>query len=359
MVMSWLHRRRSRSSDRLVVSWSNGILAYVLARVDADGQWAVSRLGVERREADTGDAFAARLQAQQLSSGGVHAVLRAEQYQLLQIPTPAVPQEEWRAAARYQVRDMVDQPLDELVLDVMQVGDGKQSEKAVGSLFVVVASNAVVREVSVLAQEQRWPLSVVEVEDTAIRNLQIALARRYGLGNAACALLTRVSERQALLTMVANGELFYSRRLDLQESFDSLFSEQPEPAAPVPESSFVPVVEYVPSHTGDSSFGDLGYYGTAAGSGGQDPRQRLLVEVQRSLDLWDRTWTALPLAGFFVHAGDRSGEVAAWLGRETGHAVQVADFHATYPALSGLTLQDQQLCLPLLGALLRDPEPAT
>ena len=79
----------------------------------------------------------------------------------------------------------------------------------------------------------------------------------------------------------------------------------------------------------------------------------LLVEVQRSIDLWERTWTQWPLAGFQVFAGERSAELAEWLSRDTGQNVSALEVASSFAGWDTVAESDRPLCLPLLGILLR------
>ena len=74
---------------------------------------------------------------------------------------------------RYQVRDMLDVHIDDVTLDVMRVGDGQN--KGMPHLFVVAAPNAVLRDATDLAELMRWNMHVMDVQETAQRNLQNAL----------------------------------------------------------------------------------------------------------------------------------------------------------------------------------------
>jgi MSHA biogenesis protein MshI len=89
-----------------------------------------------------------------------------------------------------------------------------------------------------------------------------------------------------------------------------------------------------------------------------DKAQRLVVEVQRSLDVWDRTWSSLPLSGLRVYAGERSAELATWLARQLGQTVVALDVAELFLGFDAAPLADQGLCLPLLGVLLRHEGPA-
>jgi len=356
--MRWPWRRQG-SGEQLVVSWSGQTLAYVLARAGADGTHQVLKLGVEHQGADSTEDFVRRLQGLGLKGLEARIMLRPEQYQLLQIDAPAVPPEELRSAARYQIREMLDTHVDDVTLDVMRVGDGQQ--KGAGHLFVVAATNAVVRGVLELGDAMHWTVSVIDIQETAQRNLQSALAERDGRADRANAALVLVDERQAVLTISANEELFYTRRLEVPAGFlaEAWVHGSDESAGAA--KSFTPVDEYVPDYSvGGVSYGNdysdtrTVHTASVAGGGGDDDKaQRFLVEVQRSLDLWDRSWSSMPLNGVRVYAGERSEELSKWLGAQLGQTVLPLDVNALFPGFEDGSLGDKALCLPLLGVVMR------
>lgn len=347
--MRWPWKSKA-SKDQFIVSWSGGTFAYVRARANGMNQHDILQIGVEHQGGDSRDDFVRRLQGLGFKGVLTHVMLRPEQYQLLQIDAPNVAPEELRSAARYQIRDMVNSHIDDITLDVMQVGDGQQ--KGPAHMFVVAAPNETIREVIALGDALHWTIPVIDIQETAQRNLQSALAQQEGRLERADAALLICDERHAMLTISANEELFFSRRLDLPDGFLAMtwggsgLGDLPAPDA------YTPVAEYVPDYASGDSLG--GHY---AGSGGDhadtDRLQRFVVELQRSLDLWDRTWSSMPLAGLRVSAGERSAEMAAWLGRELGQPVSGMDLLARFPGLEAAPTADQLYCLPLLGVLLR------
>ncbi len=345
--MRWPWKSKS-SQDQFIVSWSGGAFAYVMARANADGLFAIQQMGVERRGADSMDDFVRRLQGLGLKGMVAHVMLRPEQYQLLQIDAPPVTPEELRAAARFQIREMVNVHIDDITLDVMQVGDGQQ--KGPNNLFVVAAKNDVVREVIALGDALNWKVQVIDIQETAQRNLQSALSKRDGRLERADAAMFIADEHQAMLTISANEELFFTRRLDLPQGFMTMpWGAGHDAATDATPDAFTPVSEYVPDYAGVSSGGTA----ASADLGDAERLQRFLVEVQRSLDLWDRTWSSMPLGGLRVYAGERSVELAGWLSREMGQTVSAMDLEAQFPGLQSLAVADQAYCLPLLGVLLR------
>ncbi len=352
---------RNTSADLVAVSWCDQTLAFVRGRVRDDGLCEVRKFGVLRQGADTG-ALAGRLEALGLKGGPVRVMLRPHQYQWLQIDAPGVAPDELRAAARYQIRDMLDTHIDDVTLDVMRLGDGQH--KGTQHLFVVAAANAALRASAELATTLRWTIPVIDVQETVQRNLQNALARREGILDRATAALVLTDEAQAVLTICANDELFYTRRLDVPPGFlDSDWGA--DQAAEAVAAGF---------HTGGrvraglrgrwrllwqrlfpAPVHGIGAVRWPADSAGADSEraQRFLVEVQRSLDLWDRTWSSLPLAAVRVYAGERSVALAQWLTRELGQGVVPLTLDGIVDGFTGGSDEDRALCWPLLGLLMR------
>lgn len=326
-MIRWL-RKKSSSSDQLVVSWSGQTLAYLLARRSGNQGHEVLRSGVERQAQGQGpgtqdpglEGMVHGLKQLELAELPVSVMLRPEQYQLLRIRAPAVPTDELRAAARYQIVKMLDAPVDDFVVDVMRVGGGRSrgAGHLAGHLFVVAARRTVIAGLEDLCSAMRWTVAVIDIQESAQRNLQSALAvsEGRGLSNRANAALVLLDSHHAVLTICADGELFYARRFDLPPDFLA---------------------------------------GTWGG-GEDDGATRFLLEVQRSLDLWDRMWSSLPLDRIWLYAGDRSDELARWLTGQLGQPVQPMEVAAQFPGFKGRTVADEALCMPLLGLLLRAEE---
>jgi len=351
-MLRWPWLRHS-SNASLVISWADGVLSFVVARPQSEGGFRVTAAGVERRGADSLEAFASRLAALGLKGLTAVAMLRPAQYQFLQIDAPKVPPQEMRAAARYLVKDMITAHIDDVTLDVMKVGDGKH--KADEHLFVVATTNPLVRELLDLSDLMKWDVRVIDVQETAQRNLQQMVAKREQRQDQADALLTIADDRQGLLTISANDELFFTRRLELPPGFMTMsWGQTAEQPTAEQAQGFVPVTEYVPEYAvGGESYGADYSAGSVDYSAGNEPHQRVLVELQRSLDLWDRTWSSLPMPGVRVAAGACSQELAQWLTRDMGQSVQAMDLRNDFVGWEAVPEGDRMECWPLLGVLLR------
>ena len=327
--------QRAVADDRLVVCSSADSFAYV----QADRPGTLQRCGVEARGADSPADFARRLRALGLPARAVSAVLPLRHGQLLQVDAPAVKPEEMKAAARWRIKDLVEERLDDMTIDVMMVGDDRQ--RAHPQIFVAAASNTKLREVGELTRGAGLELTVVELMETSQRNLQTAIATADGLAERASAALM-LHGNQCLLTICARGELFYTRRLDWDGA--SLVNSPQAQAKPTPAQAELESVDFID-------------YGADLDAGPADDGDapRLVIELQRSFDVWERSWPDLPLAGLWLQVGDDSPALAATLESALGLRVQVLDPERVFPGLAGLagTPAVASAVLPLLGALLR------
>jgi len=354
--MSWPWSVKTHK-DFLVTSWTGSVFAYVRARRLSSGQYQVTGMGVERQGAEGANEFFARIEGLGLSGSSMQVVLRPEQYQLLQIDAPEVPAEEVKSAARWKIREMVDTHVDDLTLDVLRVGDDRV--RVTGQLFVVVTRTALVKELVQLGERLHSPVRFVEVQDTVQRNLQtLAAVSGAGMAERATAALVLGDGQYALLTICAYGELFYSRRIELGAGFVQGAWLSGATAQSAFSEAYVAVPEYVPGGHVDGSYsneyGGADYGGSSSQASSADDRaQRFVVEVQRSLDVWERTWSSLPLDGLKVFAGERSQELAQWLSQELGTNVSALDVAFHFPGFAAANAADSSYCWPLLGALLR------
>lgn len=336
--LRWPWRRRRHAGDRLVIGSDPDRLAWLHA--DASGQ--VRRCGVVERGSDEAADFARRVRGLGLPAHDVTAVLALRDVTLLQIETPAVKPEEMKSAARWRIKDLVETRLDELTIDVMHVGD-ERARQAQRQLFVAAARNALIQDLVRRTQAGGLGLSVIDIAETVQRNLQTAAAEAAGIGQRATAALGHHGE-QALLTICAGGELCFARRLDWDDSVLA------------PRAAALPALP--------ASFDNLDFvdYGAADGRAGgdDDNTPRLVVELQRSFDVWERSWPDLPVALLWVQAGDADAALIAQLEPALGFAVRRLDPVPLFPGFADAAHEPQvrAAVMPLLGALRREPAPA-
>ena len=278
--------------------------------------------------------------AKPVTAGDAIALLDPADYQILKVDTPNVPQEELKAAARWQIKEMVDVDVAELTLDVMHVGGDVERPNTTSTrqLFVVAARNSAIKALTGSASGLTDKVSIVDVWETSLRNLLARQARADDVAARACAAV-HIDERHCLLVVCAGDELFYTRRLERDPGLLARArGEQAEgPVAEMPLG-----FEYQPGGTFDSNAAQ------------ESP---LVVELQRSIDVWERSWPELPLARLYVITAEHGAEVAALIQRELGQRTlalnPLAGFAPDGPPPEGDAARALAACLPLLGAALR------
>ena len=199
-------------------------------------------------------------------------------------------------------------------------------------------------------EREGMELAVIDICETAQRNLQNAFAEAQGLRERATAALM-VHESQCLLTISANDEMFYTRRLEWDENvFGHQAEASREPGAATP--AYGPGVL---SQQTLESVDIVDYSVKVPEFGTAHDTPRLVIELQRSFDVWERSWPDLPLAHLTVHAGAGSASLASIIKRDLGLQVEPMDISTLFRGLDGEAVNAEVLeaCVPLLGALLR------
>lgn len=240
----------------------------------------------------------------------VTTLLAPGEYQLLLVDAPNVPTEELKKAIRWRIKDMLSYHIDDATVDVLHIPPRKEQGERPQSIYAVAAPNATLQKRIALFDQARVPLSVIDIPEMAQRNI----AALYEEGDAALALLA-INDDGGLLTFSARGELYLSRRIDIT----------------------------------------AGQLQDASEERRQQHRERVDLEVQRSLDYFGRQYHYLQVRRLLVSAPEGTGlepELAANLALtvERLDLSQVMDISAA-PALGHGDFATD--ALHALGAALR------
>lgn len=190
-------------------------------------------------------------------------LLAPAHYQILLVDAPAVKREELKPALRWRIKDMIDYHVDDATLDVLDLplppGPGARTPQ----MYAIAARTSVIRGTIERLENAGIPLSVIDIPDTAQRNL----AAHYEAPQRGVVALT-FDRHGGLITVNFSGELYLTRRLDITEA--QLAEAEPEEYARLAE--------------------------------------RVLVEMQRSFDHCERSFPFFSLSRAMVGpiAGDTS-----------------------------------------------------
>lgn len=288
-------------TDRIVV-------ADVLRRTDARPQ--VRACDSFAREGGELDALKRLKNAKRLSCNRCTTLLWHGQYQLLQVDAPDnakdMPHEELREAMRWRVKEMVDFPIETAGMDVIVLPPaGSHSPQ----LWAVVANREALQSRVHLFQDAKIPLAAIDIPELAQRNIA-ALFEEPNRGLAVVAF----DGKGGRLTISYQGELYTVRYLDV--SGTDLASAQAE-------------AQY----------------------------ERVLLDIQRTLDNFDRNYSAIPLSRLLVGPLPGGERFIAYLAANlslpvvSANLADVFDFEAV-PGLAEVSAQYENW--RALGAALRD-----
>jgi MSHA biogenesis protein MshI len=245
-----------------------------------------------------------------LSTQSCTTLLSAGSYQFLQTDGPDVPKDELREALRWQVKDLVDFPVEQATLDVLDIpqpagGSGRHM------VYVVISRNDQLLPLITHFNQADVELAAIDVPEMAQRNLA-ALCEE---GERGLALLS-FDDTGGLLTFTAKGELYMVRRVEvglrqLLEADDARRDQLLD---------------------------------------------RIGLELQRSLDNFDRQYSFIPVNRLLLSPGPFSQLLKSFLGEYLGMPVDVLELSSVLdisdvPELN--TLKRQAACLATIGAALR------
>lgn len=264
-------------------------------------------------------------------------LLAQGQYQLLSVDAPNVPQDEMKEAVRWRLKDMIDFPVGDATIDMVDVPVSKAPGVRNQTLLAVAAQNSIIEQRQMLFSAAKIALTAIDIPDMAQRNIS-TLLEPEGRGLA----MLSFNADGGLLTVTYGGELYLSRRIDV--SLTQLLHSQ---SAPGTMKSGVRDIELVTEATQ-----------LAPTDAQLNCFDKITLELQRSLDHCDRQYHFIVVAKLVlapIEAPALQTHLAAnmYMPVEMLDLADVVDLSDT-PHL--LKAQQQQRFFLCLGAALRQEE---
>ncbi|EUJ09826.1 hypothetical protein Meth11DRAFT_0630 [Methylophilaceae bacterium 11] len=231
-------------------------------------------------------------------------VLNAKDYQLLQVESPNVPEQERKEALRWKIKDMVDYPVEQATLDYMKIPQDPAYPNKQDYVYAMVAKNVLVSQLYNTFADADIHLQAIDVRVAAQRNIAALLEEKdRGLA------MLSFGRDGGLLTFTSGGELYHTRFIEIEEERSA------------------------------------GAY------------ERIALELQRSLDNFDRQFPFITVNKLLVAPCEDRDALLQHL--KSALYTQVASFEledvvdfASGVAVDGLT--KQALVLHTIGAALRE-----
>lgn len=244
-------------------------------------------------------------------------LLSAGEYQMLSVEAPNVPPDELKTAIRWRLKDMLDFRVDDATIDVLDVPVDKNAPVRNHSLYAIAARNQVIEQRQAMFEEAKIPLGVIDIPEMAQRNIA-ALLEPEGRGLA----LLSFDAEGGLLTVTYAGELYLSRRIDIAST------QMMQESADQRSAMF----------------------------------ERITLELQRSLDHFDRQYHFITLAKLVLAPlGEAATGLQEYLASNLYVPVEALNLETVldisrFPALK--SLDEQRRYFLTLGAALRHEEKA-
>ncbi len=207
--MRWFGRSSKAEPGWLAIAMDERKLSFVHGIASGSGKATVTRFGATKIDprGSAGEKIARHMAA------GRHrcsTLLRPGEYQLLLVEAPPVPPAELKSAIRWRVKDLLDYHVDDATMDVLDIPPESDLAGRGHSMYAVAARNQVIEERIRAFEEARIPLSVIDIPETAQRNIS---ALQETDGRAAALLYFR--EDSGLLTVTCRSELYFARRVEI------------------------------------------------------------------------------------------------------------------------------------------------
>jgi len=232
--------------------------------------------------------------------------LQSQDYRLLVVDAPPVPENEMVSAIKWDVQDIIENPVEETTFDIFPVPEDSGHSK---SLNVVAAKRASIVETVELLKQAKINISVIDIEELVLRNLvsNIEDDSKGLIG-------VFLHDTYGVIVFCKNGELYFSRCLDM-------------------------------------GFNDLDM--------NQTTLESLALEIQRSIDYFDRQFSSISMSNVLLMPSfDTCNHVAKFLNKNLSLSCSVFDLHEGIDWTVDSVNSSQGLILTL-GTALRNTLAAT
>lgn len=173
------------------------------------GKPRVIRLESYARSGDDAQALAVLGKKKELQSYRCTTLLQPGSYQMAQVEAPDVPPEEVREAVRWGLKDLLEFSVESATVDVAELPIPPAAGRK-PPVLAVAADNAVIAPRMRMFDDSRLTLEAIDIPEMAQRNIASLLEDE----NRGLAMLT-VDENGGMLTFTFRGELCVGRRIEV------------------------------------------------------------------------------------------------------------------------------------------------
>ena len=275
-MLGWFARQK-RMPGIFAFSMDAETLAYAHGEYRPGAKSSISAYGTEKIS-DERQGLAKFAHQMHLARYKCAALLRPGDYQIFTVDALELPKEELKGAMRWKIKDLIDYPVTEATVDTLDIPPPEGQNARTHMMFAVAAKSELIKTTMRRCEESRVPLSVIDIPETAQRNI----AALYETEERALGLMYFADE-WGLLTVNFRGELYLARRFDA--GLRQILAEASREAA----------------------------------------LERVTVEIQRTLDHFERQFRTIPVTKILLAPGPDVGTVAELIKTRLGMETQQID----------------------------------
>ena len=241
-------------------------------------------------------------------------VLDESSYNLIQMDAPPVQDDELVAALRWSVKDLIDYPIDDAVIDVFRVPVQEHREAKV---YAVVAPRGEIQQTVDFIRKSGLRIESIDIEQLSIGNIVEQLeGQEKGIA------VLHIDREHGSINLYQNSALYLSRKID----------------------------------TGLARFEALQAQGVDMQNNAESIYEPIILELQRSLDFYEHQFAKPSIRRLLVaprHPLLQS--FCDYASSSTGLQVEFLNLGQVYPDSTALDDQGQTSCLLAIAAASRLP----
>lgn len=244
----------------------------------------------------------------QLAKFNCHLALAPQDYRLLQVEAPNVPDEEMKDAIPWCVQDLIEFPVDQAVIDYFQVPKANQHGRA-RTLTVVVTRRDVIADYTRLCEQADLALNVVDIQEMALRNLAVRMPE-----NERGVAIVYLRDSEGMILLEKEADVYLSRKIEFDPK------------------------NFIFEHDADDTL----------------QRDDFALEVQRSLDYYERQFAQPPISSLVVTPIETGmNGLLDYLNKNLGATSRILDVSGLLDCERKIDDATQARCLPAIGAAIR------
>lgn len=323
-LAKWL-KKPAKSAGLVGVGFhAEGVsVAHVMRRDDALPRLLACGFQGGGRDEDHEEHLASLIEEHGLCGLPCVAVLEPRHCKLVQVERPQVEPGELLAAVRWKIRELIEFPVEDAIIDLFELPSGNQPGRP-ALVSVVAVQRSMIERHAEMIERVGLDLQAIDITELVLRNVACLLPE-----NDDGAVIVYLLPHEAVMTVTRNSQLYLARNI---ESGSWELESALMPGSVVEPESVEPGL--------DNPLID-----------------RLVLDIQRSLDYYESYFSQPPVSSLVVSPLDQnSSALNQYITGHLGTIARTLDLNTVMESDEYLSDSMQARCLSAIGAALREQD---